>query len=289
MIFCIAWACVTAGVAQPVVLSPRWEVNFLASVSGNAVASTAVPVPVPGECVMVVVLAAGADPSSLKLHLGNRSIPLKMIGHDPVSRLGFIRVEGRELPKPMEWVEDSGASSSAMLQSMESGGAVKCRSTGWVKQVGGKILPLALLGVSFSKAVPPPGTPLQDDAGRVVGILFQSAGSGNTGYAIPAEAIHRVRRDICNGGRLTRGWLGLALRAGSQMPQISRVLADSPAAAAGIQPNDVLLSIGTRQITDYADAANAFFYLVPGQPVRVKLLRDAQQLEYTLTPSRPQG
>ncbi len=178
-------------------------------------------------------------------------------------------------------------SASASWNVMEAGGSGKCRTTGWVKQVGGKILPFALLRVSFRQTVPPSGTPLLDDAGRVVAVVFQSAGSGNTGYAIPAEAVLRVRQDVCNGGRLVRGWLGLALRAESQIPQISRVLANSPAAAAGIRPNDVLLSIGSRQIADYADAANAFFYLLPGRPVRVKVVRGADTLEFTLTPARP--
>lgn len=42
-------------------------------------------------------------------------------------------------------------------------------------------------------------------------------------------------------------------------------------------------------ITDYADAANALFYLVPGQPVRVKLLRGTHPLEFTVTPTGPQA
>lgn len=280
-------ACASAGFAEPVAIAPRWQVNFPAMANGKPGESTAVPVS--GGSVMVVVVATGADPMNPELQLGSREIPVKVIGHDPVSRLGFIKAGGSVLPKPMEWAEDASASSSATLQSMESAGPVKCRATGWVKQVGGKILPLALLRVNFSQAVPPPGTPLVNDAGRVVGLVFQSAGSGNTGYAIPAEAVHRVQQDICNGGQLTRGWLGLALHAESQMPRISRVLPDSPAAAAGIKPDDVLVSIGSRQVADYADAANAFFYLIPGRPVRVKLLRDAEQLEFTLTPTKPKG
>ena len=236
---------------------------------------------------MVVVVAAGANPASPKLQAGSRSIPVRMIGHDPVSRLGFIKVEGNFLPKSMEWAANADA--SATLQFIEPSGPVKCRSTGWVKQVGGKVLPLALLRVNFNHSVPPPGTPLLDDSGRVVAMVFQSSGGGNIGYALPAEAVHRVLRDVSTGGQLSRGWLGLALRAESQIPRISRVLPDSPAVAAGVQPNDVLLSIGSRQIADYADAANAFFYLIPGQPVKVKLLRGAEQLEFTLTPTGPKG
>lgn len=285
-IFLLA-ACVSSGMAQLITISPRWQVNFPAAANGQAADSTAVAVT--GASLMVVVVSAGADAMSPKLQVGTRSIPVKVIGHDPVSRLEFIQTEGGEMPKAMAWAEEVGVSASASLQSMEASGPNKCRSTGWVKQVGGKILPLALLRVNFSHAVPPPGTPLLNDAGRVVGIVFQAAGSGNTGYAIPAEAVHRVQQDISDSGHLSRGWLGLALSAELQMPRVIRVLQDSPAAAAGIKPNDVLLSIGTRPVTDYPDAANAFFYLIPGREVRVKLLRDVEQIEYTLTPVKPRS
>jgi S1-C subfamily serine protease len=277
----------TVCLAEPVVVSPRWQASFPATVNGNPSESAAVPV---GDgSTLVVVVAAGADPAHPKLQLGNRQVALRMIGHDSVSRLGFIQTDGGMAPKTMSWVEEAGSSLGAALTVAEAGGAAKCRATGWVKQVGGKILPFALLRVTFSQTVPPPGTPLLNEAGNVVAIVFQSAGSGTAGYAIPAEAVHRVHQDIATSGRLTRGWLGLALRAESQIPQISRVLPDSPAEKAGIRPKDVLLSIGSRQITDYADAANAFFYLVPGEPVKVKLLRGVEPLEFTLTPTKPKA
>jgi S1-C subfamily serine protease len=268
-------------------VTPRWQAIFPAVADGQERDSTAVSVT--GESTMVVVVADGSDPTGLKLQLGDRLISFKVIGHDPVSRLGFISVEGKVTPKTVTWVEDVGASSSAALQSLEPGGPVKCRTTGWVKQVGGKILPFALLRVNFSGKVPPPGTPLVNSEGGVVGIVFQQSGAANVGYAIPAEAVRRVQQDICHGGHLARGWLGLALRAESPLPEICRVVPNSPASAAGIKPNDLILSIGLRPISDYSDAANAFFYLIPGQPVRVKLLRDAEQLEFTLTPTLPKG
>lgn len=272
--------------AQPVTVSPQWQVSFPNGVNAMAAESTAVPIN--GDSMLVVIVPPGADAMSPKLLHGSREIPVRVVGHDPVSRLGFIQVEAGIAPKAIAWVEDVGTSSGAYLQLPEAGGSTKCRATGWVKQVGGKILPFALLRVNFSQAVPPPGTPLLDDTGSIVAIVFQGAGSGNAAYAIPAEAVRRVRQDISTRGKLVRGWLGLALRAESQIPRISRVLPDSPAAAAGIQPNDVLLSIGSRQINDYADAANAFFYLIPGQSVRVKLLRGVEPLEFTLTPTKPQ-
>jgi hypothetical protein len=277
--------CVSTALAQPVAIAPRWQVRFPATAPGIEAESTAVPVGTGPT--LLVVAGSGTDPLNPTLRAGNREIPVKVIGHDPVSRLGFLKVEGSELPKPLAWSDQVGQDSTASLRTMEAGGSFKCQASGWVKQVGGKILPFALLRVNFGRAVPPPGTPLLNEAGRVVAIVFQSTGSGDSGYAIPAEVMHRVHRDIANGGKLKRGWLGLALRAESPLPQICRLLPDSPAAAAGIKVDDVILSIGTRQVADYADAANAFFYLIPGQAVQVKLRRNKEHLVFTLVPTQP--
>ncbi|MGL4401664.1 MAG: S1C family serine protease [Luteolibacter sp.] len=272
---------------EPVAVSPRWQASFPATSNGNPSESTAVPVS--DGSALVVVVAAGADAASPQLQLGKRETPASVIGHDPVSRLGFLQPGGGMTPKSMTWLESAESNSNTALNVLDAGTTTKCRTAGWVNQVGGKILPFALLRVNFSRAVPPPGTPLLDAAGNVVAVVFQSAGSGDTGYAIPAEAVHRVHRDITTHGRLVRGWLGLSLRADSQVPKIIRVLPDSPAAAEGVRPDDVLLSIGYRQIKNYADAANAFFYLIPGEPVKVMVLRGAEPLEFTITPTKPKS
>jgi S1-C subfamily serine protease len=286
----LAWTLMVStalSLAQPVAVSPQWLATFPAAAGGKPSQATAVPIQ-NGEALMVSVVTTGSDATRPTVRLGNNPVPVQIVGFDPVSRLGFFKATGSVVPKPIEWREDSGPAIGSSLRAITPAGTLNCRSTGWVKQVGRNILPLALLRVNFDRPVPNPGTPLLDDEGRVAAILFQDSGSGNTGYAIPAEAVHRVRRDICAGGRLVRGWLGLSLLAESQSPQVVRVLPNSPAAAAGIKKADVLLSVGSRQINDYADAANAFFYLVPGQPVRIKLLRGVDQLEFTLTPTKPQ-
>ena len=245
--------------------------------------------PMSGEPVLVTVAKSVVRSSKPSVKLGNRVIDSKVIGHDPVSRLEFFKIDGPATPKSMEWLDSVGDAADSILHASTPTGTVKGRTNGWVKQVGGKILPLALMRVNFDRNVPPPGTPLLDSAGRVAAIVFQESGTGNSGYAIPAEAVHRVRRDVCNGGRLIRGWLGLSLRAETQSPQIVRILPKSPALAAGVRPGDVLLSVGSRRINDYADAANAFFYLIPGEPVRIKVLRGVEPMEFTLTPTEPQA
>ncbi|MGC4014651.1 MAG: PDZ domain-containing protein [Luteolibacter sp.] len=63
-----------------------------------------------------------------------------------------------------------------------------------------------------------------------------------------------------------------------------RVSPDSPALKAGIRPNDVLLQVGTRPVANYADAANAFFYLMPQEAVDLRFLRGTEEISVTLNP-----
>lgn len=233
---------------------------------------------------MVAVVTPGANASLPSVRHGNQKATARVIGYDPVSSIALLNVDGGTSQTSV-WREDAAGIVGTTLQAQAPGGPVTCRANGWIKQVGTKILPLALLQVTFDQAVPPPGTPLLDSKGKIAAIVFQASGTAKTGYAIPAEAVHRVRRDLSNGGHLVRGYLGLSLRAETKSPKVVQVLPNSPASA-GLQPGDVLLSVGTRRISDYADAVNAFFYLIPGQPVRVKLMRGTKQLEFTLTPNR---
>lgn len=284
----IAWMwgfCILASLVSPVAAAETLLANFPSLPDGAACKSVAVPVD--GPTMLVTVVSPGANPMQPSLSMGNRNIPAQVVGHDSVTRLGFLQINGPAVSSPPGWLEDARSSVGTPLQANSPSGPVKCLATGWVKQIGGKVLPLALLRVNFEKTVPPAGTPLVDSAGRVAAIVFQGTGNGNTGYAIPAEAVHRVRRDVGNGGRLIRGWLGITLHSESTSPRIVRVLSDSPAAEAGIQPGDVLMRVGSRQISDYADAANAFFYLLPGQATRLIVLRGSKQMEFTLTPTRP--
>ncbi len=280
---CLGWS-ISVGVAEQAAATPGWQVSFSATQNGQPAESTAVPVV--GDSILVAVVAAGADPSNPRVLLGSLPSSAKVIGHDPVSRLQFFQVQSGVAAKSAIWLENSDGIATAAFTALTAAGPIQCRTLGWEKQVGGKILPLALLRVRFTGQVPPPGTPLVDDAGRVAAVVFQNAGAADLGFAIPAEAVRRVQRDICTHGQLVRGWLGLALRAESRSPQVVRVLPESPAAAAGVLPGDMLVSVGNRQIADYADAANAFFYLIPGQAVKVKLLRGVEPMEFLLMPSR---
>lgn len=282
----LSWLLLTALVMRADVLSSpsQWMASYPAFSGGESCESVAVPVT---DGALVTVVMPGANANDPSLRSGKNGFPARLIGHDPVTRLAFVQLGGASAVRRIEWLVDARDCVGIPLRAEGIDGPVKCQISGWVKQIGGKVLPLALMRVNFDRAVPPVGTPLIEPQGKVAGVVFQAAAGGNSGYAIPAEAVHRVRRDVCNGGSLVRGWLGLTLHSESKMPRIVRVLPQSPAAVAGVLPGDVLTGVGSRQISDYADAANAFFYLVPGEVTRVRLLREGRTISLSLTPSRP--
>ena len=265
---------VTTGIAQEDV---RWTVNFNGAGASAAADVMAVSTDMAG--ILVAVSLQGAETGKVIVKLGGKPVQAKLAGYDPVSRLCFLKPAEGESSKPAVWLQRAPDQAGVILN---AGGSLG-RTAGWIKRVGGKVLPLALLRVEFDRLVDP-GTPLVDAEGKIAAIVFQKA-EGNAVYAIPAEAVHRVRKDIQQNGKLVRGWLGLSLRVDGDSPRIVRILPNSPAEDAGMQEGDLILRIGDRKITSYPDVADAFFYVVPGEGVNVSIKRGSRDLDFTLIPT----
>jgi len=271
----IAIGSVAAGIAQQ---DDRWTVNFNGASAPAAADAVAVATDAGG--ILVAVALQGAETGKMVVKLDGKPVQAKLAGYDPVSRLCFLKLAEGEVVKPAAWLSHAPDRSGVVLKA----GAASGRTGGWIKRVGGKVLPLALLRVDFEKTAVAPGTPLVDAEGKIAAIVFQKA-DGNAVYAIPAEAVHRVRKDIQQSGKLVRGWLGLSLRVDGDSPKIVRVLPNSPAEDAGIQEGDLISRIGNRKITSYPDVADAFFYVVPGDGVDVSIKRGSRDLDFTLIPT----
>ena len=239
--------------------------------------------PVGDGAMFVAVALPGSDPSRVTLVYGNRPVGVHLLGQDPVSRVCFLKTDVRASPVPA-LAETAAGAVRLSMQVKPGGSPFRARATGWVKQVGGRILPLALLRVNYDRAVPQPGEPVYDDTGRVVALAFQAGDVPNAGFALPIDVLHRVRNDLQKGGRPVKAWLGLSLRADAASPQITRIWKDSPASRAGLREQDVLLDVDGGAVADYADAVNAFYYLRPGRSLKIRVLRGVEELSVEMTP-----
>jgi len=133
------------------------------------------------------------------------------------------------------------------------------------------------------------GGALVNAEGALVGINTALIGKAHNaegiGFAIPAGTAKRVLDQIVATGHVVRGWLGadysfVPVAANSGLPaaargaQVTDVYPGSPAAAAGIQPHDILLRIGGDDIRDPADLRRREAAIKPGTTVELSGLRN---------------
>jgi Do/DeqQ family serine protease len=143
------------------------------------------------------------------------------------------------------------------------------------------------------------GGALVDVAGKLVGIntaiFSRSGGSQGIGFAIPANMVRVVVASARNGGKaVKRPWLGARLQAvtpeiadslGLKRPAgalVANVLPQSPAARAGLEAGDLIVSVDDQAIDD----PNAFDYRFAtkalGGNAKLGILRDARALAVTV-------
>jgi serine protease Do len=142
------------------------------------------------------------------------------------------------------------------------------------------------------------GGPTFDLAGNVIGvnsqILSPTGGSVGIGFAIPAGTAEDIVQQLLREGRITRGWIGVSIQALD--PDIARSLgldeprgalvgsgvADGPAARAGIQQGDVILTYDGQRIEDSRDLTRRVGATRVGQNARVEVLRNGARRTLTM-------
>ncbi|MGE0409770.1 MAG: Do family serine endopeptidase [Amphiplicatus sp.] len=138
------------------------------------------------------------------------------------------------------------------------------------------------------------GGPLFDLKGSVIGIntaiFSQTGGSVGVGFAVPAELAATVVEQLLKYGETRRGWLGvsidevspqLAAKLGFDRPKgavVSVVRPDSPAAHAGVLPNDVILEFNKRAVNSVRDLTRAVAETPVGATAPMIVLRDKKRV-----------
>lgn len=136
------------------------------------------------------------------------------------------------------------------------------------------------------------GGPLVNEAGEIIGI--NEVGIANLSGAIPGNLARSVADQLIEKGRVDRSWTGLQLQprpkglAAERGVLVGGVLPDSPAAAAGLQPGDLLQAFDgievDARIPEDVPVANTVILSTPiGKRVQAKIRRDGRPLEKTLT------
>jgi Do/DeqQ family serine protease len=153
------------------------------------------------------------------------------------------------------------------------------------------------------------GGPLLNLRGEVIGINTAIVATGQgIGFAIPANMVKRITGQLMDRGKVRRGWIGIAMEPltrelaqalglrDSRGAVVARVYPNGPAAAAGLQKNDVVVSFEGTAVEDYHHLQRMSADAEVGKTVKIEIVRERErrvvelrvaEAPDRLTPERP--
>jgi len=142
------------------------------------------------------------------------------------------------------------------------------------------------------------GGPLVNMDGEVVGVNTLGIPQTESGpvqglfFAIPSNTVERIAEQLIEEGRVVYPYLGveaiepvteqLAAQYGLAVDHgalVTNLVPGGPAAEAGVQEGDVILSVDDQDIDETTSVTEALFEHEPGETVPVELQRGSEQVE----------
>lgn len=140
------------------------------------------------------------------------------------------------------------------------------------------------------------GGPLFNMRGEVIGINTAIVPQGQgIGFAIPSNMALNILRQLSGEGKVTRGWLGVAIQQLSpELMQafkldtnngalIADVIADSPAKKAGLKRGDIIVGFNGETVQESGELPRLVATMPPGTKATVDIIREGEALSIPVT------
>jgi len=144
------------------------------------------------------------------------------------------------------------------------------------------------------------GGALIDTRGDLVGINTailsgETGGNQGIGFAIPANLVHNIMDQIMKNGKVTRGYMGILpqeltpeMAKAFGVPNthgiaLANVIADGPAAKAGLKVGDVITAVNGTPVDDVNSFRLQVAGFAPGTTVHLKVDRNGQTMDLAVT------
>src|SRR5262245_10932900 len=229
----------------------------------------------------------------------------EIVGTDPLSDLAVLRIDARDLV-PTELGDARrlrvGQLVVAIGNPMGFGGSV----TAGVVSALGRALPVRsgshmriVENVIQTDAALNPGNSggaLATGSGRVVGVNTAVAGVG-LGLAVPIDDVtRRIVTTLMREGRVRRAYLGIAGGSRPLPPRVAaelgrdqgveivQVVPESPAALAGLRPEDLVVSLAGESVSEGRDIQRIMVDELIGGRVEIGVFRDGRMLTLPIVP-----
>jgi serine protease Do len=238
-----------------------------------------------------------------------RTFKAKVVGADPRTDVAVLKIEAKDLPT-VPWGDSSDLHVGATVMAFGNPFGLNFTVTkGIVSAVGRSGLGIEKYEDFIQTDAPinpgNSGGALVNVRGQVVGIntAILSATQGpeggggwnGVGFAIPSSMAKHVMESLIKTGKVTRGYLGVGVRALSpalarqfKVPDLAGALVEqvqhgSPAEKAGLKQGDVLRSFNGRILENAAQFQSLVASTAPGKEISFGILRDGKELTLKVT------
>lgn len=254
----------------------------------------------------------GANKIAVTLQKG-KTVQAKIIGAYPRKDIALLKIADTSALKDLDHFEHFPVADSNDLQVGQNAIAIgnpfgldSTLTTGVVSALGREIPGVAgrihnMIQTDASINPGNSGGPLLDSHGRLIGMntmIFSASGtSSGIGFAVPANDINRIVKQLIQYGRVKQARIGVqvfndqvARQLGLEGVIISSVITGSPAQKAGLQGSyrdrngdiilgDIISAINNHPIKRYDDLFEVLDHIKVGDTVTIKYLRNGHSYE----------
>jgi S1-C subfamily serine protease len=250
-------------------------------------------------------VVAGSNGTVEASFVDGREIAAEVVGADPLSDLAVLRSHATDLA-PAELGDAETLRVGQLVVAIGNPNGFAGSVTAGVVSALGRSLPVRsrsagriVENVIQTDAALNPGNSggaLADGRGCVVGVNTAVAGVG-LGLAVPINATTRkIVGALMREGRFTRAYIGIAGGSRPLPPRLARelgrrdcvevveVVEDSPAARAGLRPEDLIVAVDGTPVEGVDDLQRLMAGELIGERVTTSVVRDGTRLELELVP-----
>ncbi len=227
----------------------------------------------------------------------------KVVGTDPKTDIAVIKINAKELPA-INWGDSDKLEVGEFVLAFGNPFGLSHTVTMGIVSAKGR----ASVGIAdyedfiqTDAAINPgnSGGPLVNIKGELTGvntaIVSKTGGYQGIGFAVPSNMVKMVMTQLINEGKVTRGWLGVAIQQvtpelakkfGLDKPEgalVTEIIEDSPAEEAGLKRGDILLEVNGKSVNDVETLRNIIAQSKVGSTVVMKVLRDKKDMEIKAT------
>jgi len=233
---------------------------------------------------------------------GTAWVEAKVVGQDPETDLALLKVDRGGLPA-LKFADSETLKQGQVVVAMGSPMGLKNSLTMGVLSATQRQLreddPMVYLQTDATINPGNSGGPLVDLEGRLIGIntmiLTQSGGSEGLGFAIPSNMADSIYRQLRDNGRVQRGQIGATMQnmtpglaAGLGLARnwgaiVTDVAEHGAAAAAGLQPRDIVVSLDGKPVENATQFAMGIFRRRAGETVELGVVRNGKEMKIQST------